>query len=415
MFFFASLAFFARKISFRPRLYAPTDYSPGNNMDTHLPFKSPILILLLFVIGCNNPRQDAQQSDGLSAQYDALIPKLLQRRGVPGVAIAVIRSGVPIWSNGYGFSDKEAAKHISSDTRFNIGSVSKAMTAWGVMRLVEQGLIELDVPVDQYLKRWHLLPSDFDNSQVTVRRLLTHTSGLSTYPIGESFNAYPPGSPMPPIVEALSRSYGSFGKLRVVRQPGKSFEYNNGNYAILQLLIEDVSGQRFADFMQQTIFNPLGMRNTGYERTPSVTKAYGENNEPRQPFDYVEQASGGVFTTVSDLALFVSAIDSNDTNPSGRGVLKTAAVAEMITPSKETNGQYGLGYQMAPLRKEGYFVAHQGANEGFRSLFLFDRAKRSGIAILTNSDTGGRIVADIVCAWAKSSGIELSNPCPEDL
>jgi CubicO group peptidase (beta-lactamase class C family) len=86
----------------------------------------------------------------------------------------------------------------------------------------------------------------------------------------------------------------------------------------------------------------------------------------------------------------------------------------MITPSKESNGQYGLGYQMSPLKKNSYFVAHQGANEGFRSLFLFDPEKRSGIVILTNSDIGGRIVADIVCVWADSNGIDLSNPCPDD-
>jgi CubicO group peptidase (beta-lactamase class C family) len=372
-----------------------------------------IAIVLLILGGCGSPHQENQQVGTLYAKYDALLPELLEKRSIPGVAIAVIQNGNPVWSKGYGYSVKHSHTPLTSDTRFNIGSVSKAITAWAVLKLVESGLVELDAPADHYLKRWHLPQSDFDNSQVTVRRLLNHTSGLSTYPISESFNAYRHGSPMPSIAEALSRSYGSFGKLRLVQQPGKSFQYNNGNYAILQLLIEDVTGESFPAFMQHTIFNPLGMKHTGYHRTSSVAMAYGEGNEPRQQFDYVEQASGGIFTTVSDLATFVSAIDSSDSSLPGRGVLKPSTVENMISPSDETNGQYGLGYQMAPLKKNGYFVAHQGANEGFRSLFLFDREKRCGIVILTNSDVGGRIVADIVCVWAKSTGIELSNPCPD--
>lgn len=368
----------------------------------------------LMVGSCDNHRQKGQQGDPISSKYDALVPELLNKTGVSGVAIAVIKNGVPIWSKGYGFSDRKSRKEVTTDTRFNIGSVSKTLTAWGVMKLVETGIVELDVSVDRYLKRWHLPQSEFDNSRVTVRRLLNHTSGLSTYPISESFNAYPPGSSMPSIVEALSRSYGSFRKLRLVQEPGKSFQYNNGNYAILQLLIEDVTGKSFSVFMQRSIFEPLGMQHTGYHRTSSVAMAYGEGNKPRQQFDYVEQASGGIFTTASDLATFVAAIDSSDSSLPGRGVLKPSTVEEIITPSKETNNQYGLGFQMAPLKKNSYFVAHQGANEGFRSLFLFDREKRSGIVILTNSDVGGRIIADIVCVWAKYVGIELSNPCPDN-
>jgi len=383
------------------------------DMITYLTSRLTVAISLLIVASCGNPHPEGQQGNTISAKYDAFVPGLLDERGVSGVAIAVIQNGVPIWSKGYGYADRNSRREVTSDTRFNIGSVSKTLTAWAVMALVEKGIVEIDAPADRYLKRWHLPQSEFDNNQITVRRLLNHTSGLSTYPISESLNAYRPGSPMPSIVEALSRSYGSFGKLRLVQQPGSSFQYNNGNYAILQLLIEDVTSESFSVFMQRTIFDPLGMRHTGYQRTSSVAMAYGEGNEPRQPFDYVEQASGGIFTTVSDLATFVAAIDSSDRSLPGRDVLKPSTVEEMIRPSKETNHQYGLGYQMAPLKKNGYFVAHQGANDGFRSLFLFDGEKRSGIVILTNSDVGGRIIADIVCVWAKFVGIELSNPCPK--
>ncbi|MEW6703072.1 MAG: serine hydrolase domain-containing protein [Bacteroidota bacterium] len=391
-------------------------------MNTNQAFKLTVPILFLIVEGCNDPRQNVQQGDTIFAQYDALFPELLEKRDVPGVAIAIIQNGIPIWSNGYGFSYKHSDKRVTSDTRFNIGSVSKAITAWAVMKLVERSLIELDAPVDRYLKRWHLPKSDFDNHKVTVRRLLNHTAGLSVYPAGVTVDPaglYRPGDKLPTLEESLSRSRGSFGVLRVIREPGTRYEYNNGGYAILQLLVEEVTGETFADYMQRAIFSPLRMYNTGYHWSPELQTAvaapYNEHGEVWPHYLGVEQGSGGVFTTVSDLALFVAAIDSSGVGLPGRGVLKPSTVVEMLAPSKETNGQYGLGYQMAPLKKNGYFIAHQGANEGFRSLFLFDREKRSGIVILTNSDVGTRIVADIVCVWAKSVAIELSNPCPDDL
>ncbi len=389
--------------------------------DMHEPLPITTLLnaaLLILIIGCSGskptPRLDSL--DALVTKLDALVPGLLEERGVPGAAISLIQNGKSVWSNGYGLADKNTKRPVTINTHFNIGSISKTFTAWAVMTLAEKGLIDLDTPVARYLKRWRLPKSDFDNNKVTVRRLLSHTAGLSVYPASASINGYLPGEKMPALEEALSRSYGSFGQLRVIREPGTSFEYTNGSYVILQLLIEDVTGQSFADYMQDNVFTPLGLTKTEYEWTPeleaSVATPYNQNGEPWPHFQGVEQASGGVYTTAGDLARFVAAIDSSEGNLSGGGVLKPETVLNMIVPAGESDGQYGLGYQMTPLKKDGYFVAHQGANEGFRALFLFDIENRAGIVILTNSDAGGRIMGEIVCAWAKWAAIELSEPCP---
>ena len=284
------------------------------------------------------------------------------------------------------------------------------------MALVEKGIINLDTPVDYYLKRWQLPDAGFDNNKVTVRRLLNHTSGLSIYPMSASINGYLPDEKLPSLHEVLSKSYNGYGKLRLIQNPGSGFQYNNGNYLILQLLIEDVTGHSFSDYLQQKIFKPLSMVNTGCawnkEIADNIATPYNQEGESWPHFQYVEEASGGIYTTITDLTKFVAAMDSSDGNPPGRGVLKPETIHLMISPAEETGNQYGLGYQIATLKKYGYFASHHGSNEGFNALFLMDTKKRAGVVIMTNSDSGGRVVGEIVCEWAKWAGIELSEPCP---
>ncbi len=369
---------------------------------------------LFSIIGCGIPASTTK-GDSLETELDTLVPGLLKQRSVPGVSIAVIKGGQVVWSKGYGLADKSRGTMVESQTRFNIGSVSKTLTAWAAMTLVEKGIIDLDAPVDRYLKRWHLPASNFDNNKVTARRLLSHTSGLSVYPASASINGYLPGEKMPSLEDALSRSYAGFGNLRVIGEPGRGFEYNNGNYVILQLLIEDVTGQSFADYMQRTIFKPLGMSKTDYEWSPelqgSVATPYDQNGEAHPHYQGVEKGSGGVYTTASDLARFVVAIAGVNGQAPGRGVLKAQTVQQMIRPADGTDGRYGLGYKMFPVSKELQLVSHDGANEGWRAMFLIHPEKGDGIVLLANSELGGKIAAPIICAVFARTTIDMSPLC----
>jgi CubicO group peptidase (beta-lactamase class C family) len=109
----------------------------------------------------------------------ATVPSLLASYHAPGIAVGLIRNGETVFTRGFGFGDIESRAPVTSGTVFNIGSASKSVTAWGVMHLVEQGKIDLDAPVSRYLTRWQLPESDFEHDGVTVRRLLSHTAGLS--------------------------------------------------------------------------------------------------------------------------------------------------------------------------------------------------------------------------------------------
>jgi len=132
---------------------------------------------------------------------------------------------------------------VEMETLFQVASLSKWISAWGVMALAEDGKINLDAPVSTYLKRWALPKSEYDTDRVTARRLLSHTAGLTD---GLGYAGFPPGTPVQTLEESLAHtadvSPGASGVVRVGIEPGSKWEYSGGGYALLQLLVEEVSG-----------------------------------------------------------------------------------------------------------------------------------------------------------------------------
>ena len=228
-------------------------------------------------------------------------PRQLRDYNVPGLAVALIRNGAVVWMKGYGFADVASARPITPDTAFNVGSLSKTATAWGVMRLVERGKVELDQPVDAYLKGWRLPPSQFDAKEVTIRRVLSHTAGISNH----DYHGWDPASPLPPIIDSLSGKTGT-GEVRVVSPPGTGFAYSGADYAIMQLLIESVSGLSFQDYMKAEVFQPLGMKDTGFglpaDFAQIMALPYGPLGESLPRLRYNELAAAGLTMTLRDLA-----------------------------------------------------------------------------------------------------------------
>ena len=367
---------------------------------------------MVVIMGCNSasaPRPGAASPD-LGTRFDALVPGWLARSAVPGMQIAVIHQGAIAWHGSYGVADLQRSKPVTGLTLFNIGSVSKTVAAWGVLALVDQRAdLKLDSPVTPYLTRWRIPESEFDVNAVTLRRLLSHTSGLSMLPASESFT-YPPS-----LEGILSTSYGAFGRLRQLRKPGTGFEYNNGNYVLLELLIEEVTHLGFATHMQRTVLDPLGMDVSTYAPArDQLATPYDENKRPlSQNHADVGVASGGLYSTAMDLARFVAAtMRGRDGSEPGKGILSPQTVARMIAASEEAGGRYGLGYKMLPVSESLTLVGHDGANPGWKATFMAAPEKGVGIVVLTNSDVGGSIVADIVCTWADwEAEIELTGLC----
>jgi CubicO group peptidase (beta-lactamase class C family) len=148
---------------------------------------------------------------------------------------------------------------IDKDTVFSTASMSKWLTAVGVMKLVENGELDLDTPIADELTRWSLPASEFDNNEVTTRRLLSHTAGLND---GLGFGDYRPEEPVPTLEQSLAKPRASTERdvnMAVQLPPGSEFIYSGGGYLILQLLVEEVSGIPFEDFIQKEIFDILPM------------------------------------------------------------------------------------------------------------------------------------------------------------
>jgi CubicO group peptidase (beta-lactamase class C family) len=395
------------------------------------------LLIILVTCGCfsshaslgqavtNQAPQSGQRSDhGFVATIKSKMPALLDTYSVPGAAVALIRNGEVVWTEGFGWADVAGRIRVTPETIFNVGSLSKTPTAWAVMQLVQQGKIGLDQPIDTYLTRWHLPPSAFNSKQVTVRRLLSHTSGISNH----DYHGWDPASPLPPIEDSLAGKTGT-GNVQIVNQPGSGFHYSGANFAILELLLEEQSGQSFEDYMQSRIFRPLQMNHTQYG-LPSAYKnvmatPYDSLGKPLPILRYNELAAAGLTTNLHDVALFAAAgLSAGKGGAQGRGVLIPITVQEMETAvagtkwaDKDPYGpdpQYGLGYTVRPDQFAGHLgVGHGGTNNGWESLIQIIPATGDGIVIMTNSSNGSAVIASVLCEWrrwAVNSGTSVACP-----
>lgn len=255
---------------------------------------------------------------------------------------------------------------IDRNTRFPLASMSKWFTGYAVMRLVQDGKIDLDAPIATYLKQWQLPTGQYDNSRVTVRRLLSHTAGLTD---GLGFDDYAPTELLPSVSQSLRNPRASSGTDAVIavgREPGSGFLYSGGGYLILQAIIEDVTGMPFAQWVQQSVFQPLGMRRATYEylgNLDNVSKSYDTTGAPAPTFKYAAAAATGMSASTSDLVAFARAQWTADRD--GTPLLSRANVDRMREPNAQTFGLdiWGLGVSLyAPTSSGAYVFGHDGAN-----------------------------------------------------
>lgn len=261
---------------------------------------------------------------------------------------------------------------VDVNTSFQTASLSKWITAWGILVLVQEGKLDLDAPVSSYLTRWALPESKFDNNMVTVRRLLSHTAGLTD---GLGYAGFEPGAEVQSLEESLKGpadvSPGASGVIEVGYEPGSEWRYSGGGYAILQLLIEEVSGESFEGFMHRAIFQPLGMVHSSYSWTPAegskLATFYDANSNASTHYRFSAVAATSLYTSASDLTRFIQAhLPGKNGEPIGRGVLEPTMINEMWRPHASKFGEdiWGLGTILyAKNDKGGFVVGHDGNNE----------------------------------------------------
>lgn len=345
--------------------------------------------------------------DKFTSQLDQRIPALMKDYSIPGVAIALIQKGQTTWSKAYGYADLIEGRKMTTSTYCRVESISKSVTAWGVIKLVEQGKIELDKPVKQYIKNWEFPKSNYSVEKVTVRQLLANTAGM---PLGDIFERYSPNDEIPSLKESL------FKQAILIQEPGVSFLYSNTGYNLLELLIEEVSGRDFAEYMEEEVLLPLKMYKSSFiwseELKPAVPVGYDSKGNPVPVYIYPEKASGGLFATVDDIATFVAAGMPNYSR-TGHEVLTPESINNLYIPMVEKPGiytlvfdSYGLGYFIETISNGKKLVINGGQGGGVMTYFNAIPETGDGIVILTNSQRSWPFFAYILTDWAKWNGFD---------
>lgn len=355
-----------------------------------------VLWAVIVVIGASEGwwRQTLAPRGDTAGFMDAAT-KLVDSRNTGNAVFVLIDDG-----SVHGTHAVSVGEAVDVNTVFQTASLSKWITAWGTLALVQEGKLDLDAPVGTYLTRWALPASKFDNNKVTVRRLLSHTAGLTD---GLGYAGFEPGAAVQSLEESLERpadvSPGASGVIEVGYEPGSEWRYSGGGYAILQLLIEEASGESFEAFMQRAIFRPLGMVRSSYRWTPAegstLATFYDVNSNPSTHYRFSAVAATSLYTSASDLTRFIQAhLPGKNGEPIGRGVLDPALINEMWRPHAAKFGAdiWGLGTILyAKNSKGGFVVGHDGNNEpAINTAARLNPATGNGIVIL---ETGEPLLA----------------------
>jgi len=291
-------------------------------------------------------------------------------------------------------------KPVDRNTVFQVASLSKWISAVGIMKLVEDGKLELDAPVSKYLTRWQLPLGEFNNDEVTVRRLLSHTAGLTD---GLGYSGFKSGTPVQSLEQSLTKAAdadaGISGEVRVGVKPGSEFNYSGGGYTLLQLLVEEVSGKSFASYMKEALFTPLHMTRSSYTWEDSsvnkLTEFYHHDGSKAEHYRYTSLAATSLYTSLSDLELFFQAhLEGKNGEPIGRNVIQP----EMIRKMREPHGQkmgvdiWGLGTVLyATTENNDFIIGHDGkSSPPINTAIRLNPETGDGIIIL---ETGNPVVA----------------------
>jgi CubicO group peptidase (beta-lactamase class C family) len=315
------------------------------------------------------PQPAVQRGDFASIE-NHLVQKLREvtaSKKLGSAALVLVQGSKIVAEHGFGVANVETRAPVKTDqTLFILGSVSKAVTAWGVMKLVQEGKLGLDEPVMRYLKRWRFPGSEAYRDKVTVRHLMSHTAGIDD---GFRAASFALGEPVQTLEESLTHPKDMDGGTRpgvlLVREPGTVMSYSaSAGNSILQLLIEEVTHRRFADYMKESVLQPLGMTKSSYDldaitaegRAQDLAPSFDGSLNPHPPRHYTAQAAVALRVTPRDLAQFVLAYTRE--NP----VLKPETLKQMMTPQPGTAGTWGLGQTLYVENSAGgYVVGHSGA------------------------------------------------------
>lgn len=317
------------------------------------------------------------------AQIDAFVETRLATLGLPGAAIALIEDGQIVHARGFGVTQLGGEDVVTADTPFELGSVSKSFAATAILLLQEDGLLDVDDPVVKHL---HNFRTDraFRSDQITLRHLLTHRSGIST------FDGNLTQARSDTAENAVAEAVKTLTSVRLQTEPGEAYAYSNANYLLLGAVIERVSDQSYEGFIQERILQALNMQNSWAGPKPDGRSTgaephrywFGSVQHQNAKPTLVNVAYGGMRSSANDLANYLISFAVAD-----RSILSAESLTQMTTSAApEEMPAYGYGWFLA--ENEAFrLVYHTGANPGFSTIAGYSPDGGFGFVALANGQS----------------------------
>ena len=362
-------------------------FASGTKLHLYLSAMRRLSLVLLFSLTAGLYAGVADNSDvtGQERLFEGWIRAQIAYRGLPGIAVGVVSDQQLVWAKGFGFADVDLKTPMTPATRFRMASHSKLFTATAIMQLRDAGKLRLDDPVVKYLDWFKLQPAEADDPPVTIEELLTHSAGLPReagphwteldFPSGDGVRKYVLEHPAP-------------------YSPEVRWKYSNLGFTIAGMIVEAVSGEKWADYVQKHIFDPLGMKDSSVDRqVDGLATGYGrrmpDGSRKKMPFvDARAMAPAtGITSTVEDMAKFVS-LQFRKGRVGGSQILSTGALREMHRVRVlESNWTRGNAIGFAVNREAGkVYVGHGGSYFGYKTQTLIQLDDKVGVIVLTNGD-----------------------------
>jgi CubicO group peptidase (beta-lactamase class C family) len=330
------------------------------------------------------------------AAIDRYVEREMEDMRLPGLALGIVRGAQIVYLKGYGAADP-SGRPVTPRTPFHLASLGKSFTALAVMQLVEAGRVELDAPVRRYLP-WFRMADERASAQMTVRHLLTQTSGISSAASGAITQRQHRGP------DAMEQSVRALATVELQRPVGAAFEYANVNYVVLGLIVQEVSGQPYAEYVRQRIFAPLAMRDAYLDpaedeaRGAAIGHAYWFDiplPAPLPAFPGDQPAGADSFSaSAEDLAHYLIA-QLGGGRYGERRILSADGIATLHRPAAPTGAPetfYGMGWQQEAVN--GVRVTrHSGALFSFNADMLLAPGAGWGVVVLVNGQSFLRLAA----------------------
>jgi D-alanyl-D-alanine carboxypeptidase len=350
---------------------------------------------------------------GAQRLFSAWLDGQMLDRRLPGVAIGVVSDQDLVWATGFGFADVAAKTPMTPQTKFRMASHSKLFTATAVMQLREQGKLGLDDPVSKYLPWFTVKPSDGDDPPITIEELLTHSSGLPRE-AGAHWTTFefPTTDELRELMPARVVPYA----------PEVRWKYSNLAYSVAGMIVEAVSGQKWADYVHREIFQPLGMTASSVDQNVSgLAAGYGrrmpDNSRATHPFIDARgmAAATGVTSTLEDMAKFASA-QFRKGRRGGAQILSTGSLREMhrvrVLENNWTQGN-AIGFA---VRKAGdkIYVSHGGSYPGYQTNTMLWPDGKVAVIVLTNADDGNpaALATELMNTVGQAVATAAAKPAP---